>query len=106
MRYIYIYILLDRSARFYTTDPFTNPKMLRFTMLFNRSVIPKVPLLVGHLHPHVIDVLWTTQRSIPNCISIGSAVFAQLTADSLYFCELNVISARLKNAIAGINVIN
>jgi len=58
--------------------------MLRFTMLFNGPDIPKVPLLVGHLHLHVIDVLWTTQRSIPNCISIGSAVFAQLTAESGY----------------------
>jgi len=35
------------------------------------------------LHPHLITN-WAHPSPIPNCISTGSAVFAQLTADSRY----------------------
>ena len=37
-----------------------------------------------HLHPRVIHVPCRTHPTIPNCLSIGSAVFAQLT-DTLQY---------------------
>jgi len=53
-------------------------------MLYNafQSVIVSLP--IGAPTPHVIRIPGThqTQRSVPSCTSIGSAVFAQLTADS------------------------
>jgi len=52
---------------------------------------PKSALSVRASTPHVIHVPWTHHRlSIPNCILIGSAVFAQFTAKCLYTsqCEL------------------
>ena len=61
------------------------PKIPCFTMLFNRPDIPKVPLFVGASAPSYNS--WfpgPTRLSIPNCISIGSAVFAQLTANCPY----------------------
>jgi len=63
------------------------PKILCFTMLFNRPDTPKVPLPVGHLHPQSPSNTWfpgPTQLSIPNCITIGSAVYAH-GRESLYF---------------------
>jgi len=52
-------------------------------MLYNAfQSPPKVPIpLWGYLHPMFPG---PTPLSIPNYISIGSAVFAQLTAESLY----------------------
>jgi len=73
----------ETSSRFYPT-----PCILCFMMLFIQPGTPKKPFPVGRLQPHVIDVHWTL--SIPNCISIGSIVFAQHTVkysgrESLYF---------------------
>jgi len=45
-----------------------------------------------------------TRLSIPNCISIGSAVFAQLMTESLYFTN-HVINVRLKILITAIKTI-
>ena len=53
-------------------------------MLFNRPDAQKVPFPWGNLHSNIIMVLGPTRRSIPNCTSIGSAVFAQLTVESPY----------------------
>jgi len=44
----------------------------------------KCPFTSQHLHSHLIHVPRPIWLSIPNCISIGSAVFAQLMADSPY----------------------
>ena len=68
---------------FMHSSPFSNPKILRFTMLYNRSDTPKVPRPVGASpSPSNTRFPGPTQLSIPNCIWIGSAVFAQLTAES------------------------
>ena len=65
-----VHPFLHSSSLFYRT-----PKILCFTMLFNRPDIPKSDHFRGFLdHP--------TQH--PNCILIGSAVLAQLTANSPY----------------------
>ena len=44
----------------------------------------KLPLPMGICTPIQYVVPWSTRLSIPNGISIGSAVFAQLTAKSPY----------------------
>jgi len=58
------------SSPFYATPP-----ILCFTMLLNRADTPKVRFPVGHTSPFP----GPTRLSIPNCISIGSAVSAQVT---------------------------
>jgi len=39
----------------------------------------------ANVHPHLTRFLWPNRVHIPNVISIGSAVFAWLMAESLYF---------------------
>jgi len=58
----------------------------------------------AYLHVHLLG---TTQLSIPNCISIDSAIFAQLMAQNPYtlLCMLNVINAQFKKLVAVINTI-
>jgi len=51
----------------------------------------KCPFPWGYLHPHLINDI---SCSVPNCVSIGSAVFAQLMADSP--CTLKCVLKRDK----------
>jgi len=77
-----------RSLRL--VDPFfaqftllANPKILCFTMLFYWPDTPKVPLAVGVSTLPCSTYIFpgSNQLNIPKCISIGSAIFAQLTAE-------------------------
>jgi len=85
--------------------PFTEPQILYFTMLFNRPDTPKAPLPVeASTFPCNTCSLDAPRLSIRNCISIGSAVFAHLTADSLYTLQC-ALKRAIKGLIAGINAI-
>jgi len=58
-------------------------KILCFTMLFSRQDTPKVPItMVVSTSPSNTWFPGPIRLSISNCISIGSAIFAQLTAES------------------------
>jgi len=78
-----VQIVKNGPAVFCTAHPFTQPR--KNPMLynaFNRS--DTVSLRVETAALHVIHVSCTTRPSISNRISIGSAVFAQLTTESRY----------------------
>ena len=47
----------------------------------------KCPFPQGHLDPSNTWFTLSTQLSIPNCMSVGSAVFAQFTVESPYTLE-------------------
>ena len=73
-----VHPFLYSSRTFYPT-----PKILCFQYFLIDQTPLKVPL----------------RLSIPNCISIGSAAFTQLTAESLYFamCVNNALTRDLRN---------
>ena len=66
------------SSLFYQTP---NPMLYN---AFKSATHPKCPLPWGRLDLHVTLFPGRTQLSIPNCISIGSAVFPQLIVERSY----------------------
>ena len=75
------------STHFLHSWPYyPNPQILCFAMLFSRPDALRVPLPVAASISscNTCSLDPSKSVSIPNCISIGSAVFAQLTADSPY----------------------
>jgi len=56
--------------------------------------LPLYQVEASTLHPHVMNVPSTRPTYIPNCILIGSAVFAQLMAESPYALQC-VLKTRL-----------
>jgi len=72
---------IDRFSRFCTADGRKVP------ILYNgRSFPQKLPFPIGGFGPHLIRDSYRPARAHnSNNISIGSAVFAQVTAVSLYF---------------------
>jgi len=72
----------DRSTRFFAQLTLLhNPKILFFTVLFNWSDTPKVLLPTEASTFSCNTFSRSTRLSIPNCISTGSAAFAQLAAE-------------------------
>jgi len=58
-------------------------------MFFNRTDTPKsAPSCRGIYIPMKYMFPGPTRLSIPNCILIGSAIFAQLTAESPYILQV------------------
>jgi len=100
------YRQLILAHHFLHRSPFyPTPKILRFTLLFSG---PKVPIPgLGAIYTPCNTFPRITQLRIPNCISIGMAVFAQLTAYSPYTlqCVLKSYSCATKKLIAAIGVI-
>jgi len=69
--------------------------------LFNRLDTPKIAPSRGNIYTPPMWYMFPgpTRLCVPNCISIGSAVFAQLTAESPYIftrVRLNAINALLE----------
>ena len=85
--------------------PFTQFPKSYAVQCFSIDQIPlKCLFQWAYLHVHFLG---TTRLSIPNCISIASAIYAQLIAQNPYTlqCMLNVINTQFKKLVSVINTI-
>ena len=82
-----------RSTLFCTAHPYTKPsKILWFIMFFNCSdTSKKCRFPWGHLHPMCCMFPGLALFSIPNYISIGSAVFGRPFIKRLALCYRTVV---------------
>ena len=76
---------------FYAAHPFTQPQNPMQYKGFQSARLPKCALLAGGSASHVIHFHGPTQHSIPNCFSIGSAVFGRLFLKRFALCYQTVV---------------
>jgi len=85
---------------FCRAHPFTQPQNPMLYNAFHLARHPKSALSHwGNLHPHVIQVPCTHLTQHPNCISIGSVIYTQLTAARPYSLQLQHCSTHAAHAV-------
>jgi len=68
-----------------SVQPFLHHSRQKVPILYNGGPSPKLPLLVGESGPPSISWFLETDRAHnPNCITVGSAIFAQVTTECPY----------------------